>query len=302
LPLHQIRPWPPAKSEFLSDDAGDTITLGIYEKALPVLPDWSARLGTAADAGYRFIEISVDDDPRRLARLDWPATSRQALRKQAESKGVPVNAIVLSAHRRYPLGSASPETRAFAGQILNKAIDLAGDIGARVVQMAGYFVFFERRTPRSRDWFVDGVRKGADHAASAGVLLGLENMDGNDIISVSDAMTIVAEIDHPSLQVYPDVGNLSANGLDAAAELSAAKGHLAGIHLKDTRPGEFRRVAFGSGTVPFVEIFRTVNEIGYDGNSLFKMWNNGHANAGSTIRHARKWILDRMTEAEVKAT
>lgn len=42
--------------------------LGIYEKALPDL-SWEERYDLAADAGYDFIELSVDRN--RLDKLDW---------------------------------------------------------------------------------------------------------------------------------------------------------------------------------------------------------------------------------------
>lgn len=275
---------------------GDPV-LGIYEKALPERPDWPARLAAAAEAGYDFIEISVDDDPERLARLDWTADRRRALRDAAEESGVRVHAIVLSAHRRYPLGSASADRRALARSILERAVDLAGDIGARIVQLAGYFVHGEDHVPQSRDRFLDGLGKGLGRAASTGVMLGLETMDGEDVTSVADAMEIVGVFDSPWLRVYPDIGNLAANGLDVAAELRLARGNLVGIHLKDTRPGEYRRVPFGAGEVPFVAAFRALNEIGYDGAYLIEMWNDGAPDATETIGNARSWILDRIREA-----
>ena len=271
--------------------------LGIYEKALPDRAGWPARLAAAAEAGYGFVEISVDDDPARLARLDWTADRRRALRDAAGESGVRVHTVILSAHRRHPLGSTSADGRALAQSILDRAVDLAGDIGARIVQLAGYFARGEARTPRSRGWFLDGVGRGLDQAASAGVMLGLETMDGEDVTSVTDAMEIVRAFDSPWLRVYPDVGNLAANGLDVAAELRLARGNLVGVHLKDTRPGEYRRVPFGAGTVPFVAAFRALDEIGYDGPYLIEMWNDGAPDAAETIRDARSWVLDRMREA-----
>ena len=271
--------------------------IGIYEKALPEHPDWPSRLGAAAHAGFDFIEIAVDDDPDRLARLDWSASTRRELRDQAATAKVPVDTVILSAHRRYPLGSASRETRNLANTIFEKAIHFAGDIDARTIQVAGYFVYFEDHTEYSRGWFLEGLDKAAQLAASSGIVLGLETMDGEDVTSVTDAMEVVAAINSPSLEVYPDIGNLAANGLNVSAELTAAQDHLVGIHLKDTRHGEYRRVPFGEGVVPFADAFRTLKAIGYDGSFLIEMWNDGEEDALSVIKNARKWICERMAEA-----
>jgi len=273
-------------------------TIGIYEKALPVLTDWTARLNAAARAGFDFVEIAVDESPERLARLDWSVNQRRELRNAIQISGIRIQTIILSAHRRFPLGSASVEGRQKAIEILNKAVDFACDIGARTIQLAGYFVYFEEHTAQSRDWFLEGLGKGLERAAAAGVMLGLETMDGEDVTSVRDALKVIKTFNSPWLQVYPDVGNLAANGLDVGAELVLAKGHLIGIHLKDTRPGEFRRVPFGRGNVPFVDTFRSLDAIRYTGNFLIEMWNDGEEDPLTIISDARTWILARMQEAQ----
>ena len=276
--------------------------IGIYEKALPAVGDWPARLGAAAETGFDFVEIAIDEDPARLARLDWPPAERAALRRAVADSGVPVHTIILSAHRRHPLGSADATTRDRAQAMFVQAVDLAADIGARVVQLAGYFVFYEPHDPDCRSRFVAGLHHGLGHAAGAGVMCGLETMDGEDVISVDNALDIVTEVASPWLQVYPDVGNLAANGLDAAAQLRRAAGHLVGVHLKDTRPGEYRRVPFGDGIVPFAEVFTALAEIGYPGPFLVEMWNDDAPDATATIVAARTWLQERMATAGLMGT
>ena len=45
--------------------------LGIYEKALPNDFTWLEKMQAAKQAGFDYIEISVDESDERLARLDW---------------------------------------------------------------------------------------------------------------------------------------------------------------------------------------------------------------------------------------
>ena len=45
--------------------------LGIYEKALPKELSWVERFNAAKAAGFDFLEISIDETPERMARLDW---------------------------------------------------------------------------------------------------------------------------------------------------------------------------------------------------------------------------------------
>lgn len=270
---------------------------GIYEKALPSSSDWPSKFDVAAKAGYAFVELSVDDSQTRLKRLDWSADERAALRDASANSGVRVQTIVLSALRKFALGSKERTTRERALELLARAVELALDVGARAVQIPGYYVFFEQHDSESRARFLESLNSGLVHAAQANVMLGLETMDGEGVTSVERAMEIVSEVNSPWLQIYPDVGNLSANGLNVSRELKLGAGRIMGVHLKDTRPGEYRRVPFGAGIVPFTDVFRVLNEIGYQGGYLVEMWNDDAPDAKETILNARRWLEERMSEA-----
>jgi L-ribulose-5-phosphate 3-epimerase UlaE len=64
------------------------IPVSLYEKALPPELSWLGRLLTAANAGYDFVEISIDDSNERIARLDLGPGQRAALRKATSDTGV----------------------------------------------------------------------------------------------------------------------------------------------------------------------------------------------------------------------
>ena len=134
--------------------------VGLYEKALPDAMSWEERLAAAGQAGYDFMEISIDESDGRLSRLDWSASERAALRRSIANTGVKIMSMCLSGHRKYPLGSHSPELRQQGQDILRKAIDFAGDVGLRVVQVMGYDVFYETSDEETGANFIDGLRLG----------------------------------------------------------------------------------------------------------------------------------------------
>ena len=186
--------------------------VGLYEKALPASLSWEERLAAAGQAGYDFIEISIDESDERLARLDWPTSERVALRHSIDNTGVNIMTMCLSSHRKYPLGSHSPELRRQGEEILRKAIDFAGDIGLRVVQVMGYDVFYETSDEETGANFMDSLQLGVNWAGQAGVMLGLENLDTPFVENLSKALAIIRKINSPWLQLYPDIGNLAAAG------------------------------------------------------------------------------------------
>ena len=46
-----------------------TYTLGIYEKSMPGNLSWKEKLSIAKNAGYDFLEMSVDETDEKLARI-----------------------------------------------------------------------------------------------------------------------------------------------------------------------------------------------------------------------------------------
>jgi L-ribulose-5-phosphate 3-epimerase len=251
--------------------------VGLYEKALPAELSWDERLVAAGQAGYDFVEISIDESDERLSRLDWTASQRAELRRSITSSGVRIMTMCLSGHRKYPLGSHTPEIRTRGQEILRKAIEFAGDIGLRVVQVMAYDVFYETSDEDTRAYFQEGLERGTRWAAQSGVMLGLENLDTPFVDSIGKGLAIIREIDSPWLCLYPDIGNLAAAGYCPPDELILARGQLLGIHVKDALPRVIRGVPFGKGIVPFRETFQALVQAGFWGMIGVEMWGNMHA-------------------------
>jgi hexulose-6-phosphate isomerase len=274
--------------------------LGIYEKALPKALSWRERLVAAREAGYDFVEMSVDETPERLARLDWTLAERLDFFHAVREEGIPVPTMCLSAHRRCPFGSADPQLRAQADAVMRKAVDLAGDIGIRVIQLAGYDVYYEPSNAETRERYLDGMQRALELAARQQVMLAVETMDTTFMNSITRYLALKARLPSPWLRVYPDLGNLTAWGNDVGAELAAGIDHIVGVHVKETRPvgpgfpGAFRDVPFGEGSVDFVRCFSALHRLGYAGPFLVEMWTEKAADPLRDIRRARAWVCERL--------
>ena len=271
--------------------------VGLYEKALPVEWSWEARLQAAAQAGYDFVEMSVDESEVRLARLDWTASDRAVLRQAIADTGVPILTMCLSGHRKYPLGSHDSQTRDSALRILRSAIELADAIGIRIVQLMGYDVFYEPSDDQTRAYFIDGVRCGTRWAGQYGVMLALENVDRPLAASVERALELVHAVNSPWFQLYSDMANLQAAGFHPPEQLAMAAGHLVAIHVKDGLPGVIRGVPFEKGDVPFEDTFQALAHIGFWGPMTVEMWSQMDASGDplASVIAARS-LVRRLTE------
>jgi L-ribulose-5-phosphate 3-epimerase len=250
----------------------DKIPVGIYEKAFPVEYSLEQILTSAKEIGYDFVELSIDETPARLERLNWSSTERAALRQAIYDSGIPVWGMGVSAHRKFPLGSISPDLRQRGLDILYRSIELAVDLGVKVIQIMGYDAFYEPSNADTQAYYLEGLRAGVDWASAAGVMLALENGDHELVDSVEKAMHFVKKIDSPWFNVYPDIGNMTAAGYNPLEELPLADGHLVGVHVKDTRPGELRGVPLEQGIVQFSETFRLLSRMGFAGPLVMEMW------------------------------
>ena len=124
--------------------------IGLYEKAMPATLTWEEKLACAKECGYDFVEISIDETDERLARLDWTEQERMDLVRTMREQGVPIRSMCLSGHRKYPFGATDASVRARSMEIMEKAIQLADDLGIRIIQLAGYDVYYEEGTDETK--------------------------------------------------------------------------------------------------------------------------------------------------------
>ena len=229
--------------------------LGMYEKAVPSSMTWLEKLSTAKNAGYDFVEISIDETDEKLARLDMSLSERIEFIKTMEAAGIFVRSMCLSGHRKYPLGSGDAATEKRSLEIMQKAIQFAADVGIRIIMLAGYDVYYEESTAQTTARFERNVRASVEMAASAGVLLAFETMETPFMDTVAKARQHVDAVHSPYLQIYPDLGNITnaahIYGTSAVDDLESGRGALAGVHIKETVPGKYREIPFGTGHVDF---------------------------------------------------
>ena len=241
-------------------------TLGLYEKSMPNFLSWGEKLNCAKECGFDTVEISIDETEEKLSRLDMSKEERVVLIELMFKSGVPIRTMCLSGHRKYPLGSMDEATRNKGLEIMRKAIDLASDLGIRIIQIAGYDVYYEKGNEQTRKYFEENLKESVEMAASKGVILAFETMETEFMNTVEKAMEFVNLVDSPYLKVYPDCGNVTNATLDYGTnpveDFNTGKGHIVAVHLKETVLGKFREITFGTGHVNFEEIIKKSWELG----------------------------------------
>ncbi len=240
--------------------------LGLYEKAMPKDLSWEEKLKLTKECGFDYLEMSIDETDEKLARLDYTQEERKQLVHLMWQEQVKIHSICLSGHRKYPLGSHDDEVVQKALLIMQKAIDLASDLGVRIIQLAGYDVYYEEGDMHTRERFAHNLKKAVTMAATKGINIGFETMETSFMDTVRKAMYYVEVMNSPYLGVYPDIGNLKNASLlyheYVDNDLRSGKGHIFAAHLKETVPGKYREIPFGTGHTEYVENLKILKELG----------------------------------------
>lgn len=270
-------------------------SIGLYEKAMPGNLSWTEKILAAKKAGYDFIEISIDETDEKLKRLDMSKEERIGLVSLMQALDMPIRTMCLSGHRKYPLGSNDPEIRQRSMEIMEKALQLANDLGVRIIQLAGYDVYYEQSNNETKKYFLNNLKKITEMAASKGILMGFETMETEFMNTVQKVMSYVKQIDSVYLNVYPDLGNITnaaiSYGKDVNNDLETGRGKLVAMHLKETVPGKFREIPFGTGHVDFENGIKKAWELGVR-RFVTEFWYTGNPNWQDDLNFAVKKMTD----------
>ena len=276
----------------------ENLSIGLYEKALPENLSWEERLIAVRDAGYSFMEISIDETDERIERLKWDRAKKKNLREISENTGIPILTMCLSGNRRFPIGSSFGDIQKKGIEMITDAIWFASHLGIRIVQVAGYDVVAgEKSTELSRETFGTNIRKSLNLAASLGIMLAIENVDCEFADSLDKIMHYIKDINSPWLQIYADIGNLTAMNQDVGRQLQTCASHISAIHVKDTLEGAVRNIPFGEGKVDFISAFKVLKNIGFNGPFLLEMWADDKKDNYAIIKNSREWIVAKLRKA-----
>lgn len=243
----------------------------------------------AKEVGFSFLELSIDESQDRISRLEWSAEQRDNLRYLMQVNQCPIKTIMLSALRKYPLGSEDPGGYRLAYGLGCQAIDLAHDLGVGNVQLAAYDEYYHVKNQKTAKRFYRNLARLVHYASRKQVMVTVETMDDPFVNTLKKVADLKMMIKSPWLGAYADLGNLSAwQGIhrqNVVIDLKTNIDLIAAIHVKDTvavkskQAGVFKGLSFGTGDVDFLTLFRTLYRADYQGTMTVEMWNEDFEDA-----------------------
>ncbi len=174
------------------------------------------------------------------------------LKEQADAAGVTITTL--------STGVNLDEVASCAA--FREMIDGAAEIGTPRI-----FCSLQSKNPSDAE-VIGRLQELADHAAKCDILLGMETHPPFGT-NAGTALQTIEIIGRASLGFNFDTANIYYynHGLDTVKELTYCREKVVSVHLKDS-DGIYHSMGmplFGTGVVNFPEVFRLLDEIGFDG-------------------------------------
>lgn len=269
-------------------------SLGLYEKSMPSDLSIKEKLLCARNAGFDFLELSIDETDEKLARLYMRESERLEIKNYMHETGIFIETICLSGHRKFPLGSSTHCEKSL--EIMLRCIILARDLGVRIIQLAGYDVYYDESSDETRALFEKNLAAAVEMASKYGIILAFETMETEFMNTIEKSMVYVNKINSPYLGIYPDIGNLTNAAVlydnNVIDDIKLGAGHIFAAHLKETTPGIFREVAYGTGHVDFEKIIDVLLSMGVR-KFVAEFWYMGETSFEENIIFANNFIRNK---------
>ena len=222
-------------------------------------------LETVAELGYDGVDL--DAEPDRIPREKFDEVVNMAT-----GLGLKIPSLVGAWHagEERDLASTDEEGRKRAVDYAKRCLDLGATIGSPVYEIcaaAGKPEYPVSSTPKSilRKNFIESAREITEHAEKTNTYVAIEAINRFEghagfLNAVEEALPIAEEIGSDHIGVLADLFHVNMEDGPVPEIMRRAGKRLLHIHLADSN-----RQAPGTGHIDFLDVIRTLNEIGFDG-------------------------------------
>ena len=239
---------------------------------------WQEEFALAAELGFDTIEWLLDDVTGDKNPLYF-AGERSQIRSLSTRHRLPVATLCADYIQRAPLSTGDEGLREQRVRKFQEIIASAAEIGVSCILIP---VFETTLAPGSEEEenLVAALSQVCPSAQEKGLRLGLEAG-----WIAERQLALLKRVAHPSLGIYYDLGNATADGYDIAADIRTLGPALVGVHIKD-RPRGGGSVLLGEGETKFGEAFAALAETGFAGTCVLET-PRGDDPAATAWRHLK---------------
>ena len=231
---------------------------GIFSDELSPAPGQACEM--AALHGVHWLEFRMwyaQRAPQGMRQADM-----DAVRAGADSWGLRFSSVSPGLLKILP---DAPERPSHTGDLLDKSLDLADTLGAKILVTFTPIVPEDQRGQWD-EWLVDELRTMGERAGARGITVVVEN----EPVCVGSSSPLVAQlvqtVGHPAVRMNWDPGNDASSGQSTGPEawplVAPVLGH---VHVKDYYQGKPQVADLGEGYSDWRWILAKLKEVDYQG-------------------------------------
>jgi sugar phosphate isomerase/epimerase len=223
-----------------------------------------------ADIGYRSFELLVH--PPHLPLEDFDQPSRRRLAAALSEIGA-VDCSVNLPSLDHNLASPWPQVRSASIAMFKQTIDLASDLNIPwLVTVPGRMSPLAPPTTADRtNWMRESIERLLPHARARGLKLAIENVPMASFPDADSLGAFVRSFRSPDVAVCYDAANAHFIGESPSDGIRKLADLLRIVHVSDTTRTVWRHDPIGTGTVPFAEVAKALQGIGFTGPTMMEI-------------------------------
>jgi hexulose-6-phosphate isomerase len=207
------------------------------------------KFAIARKAGFDGIEV-----PPSYEQVD-------AFRAASEKAGIPIHSVIFGGWGK-PLSHPDPKIREEGVLELKKGLRFAKAVGADNLLLVPAIVNEKTRYVEAYERSQEGIRKALPIAEELKVVISVEEVWNNFLLSPLEFNRYVDEFQSPFLKAYFDIGNVVKNGWPEDWIRTLGK-RINRVHMKDFNKKKMQFVKLTEGDVNWKEVRKAFEEIGY---------------------------------------
>jgi len=207
------------------------------------------KFAIAKKAGFDGIEV-----PPKYDQAD-------AYRSASEKAGIPIHSVIFGGWEK-PLSHPDPKIREAGVEELQKGLRFAKAVGADNLLLVPAIVNEKTRYVEAYERSQEGIRKALPTAEETKVVISVEEVWNNFLLSPLEFNRYVDEFQSPFLKAYFDIGNVVKNGWPEDWIRTLGK-RINRVHLKDFSKKKTQFVKLTEGDVNWKEVRKAFAEVGF---------------------------------------
>ena len=236
------------------------------------------KFAIAKKAGFDGIEVPPHYD------------QEGAFRSASEKAGIPIHSVIFGGWGK-PLSHPDPKIREEGVEELKKGLKFAKAVGADSLLLVPAIVDAKTRYVEAYERSQEGIRKALPTAEETKVVISVEEVWNNFLLSPLEFNRYVDEFQSPFVKAYFDIGNVVKNGWPEDWIRTLGK-RINRVHLKDFSKKKTQFVKLTEGDVNWKEVRKAFAEVGFTNYCTVEFNGDDYLEPDELVRRIDKIFAD----------